>query len=259
MKKRVMGFSLCMLMVTMLVGCGPIPELPEMTEQQEKLVTEYAAGLLIKYDNAYDGGLLTEEALAKAEAKEIEQREKAERQKQLAEEYVAKSEKAKQEKEEKKSKDKKDKEEAKEEPKGPVAIASDSVAEFMGLEEFKLEYTGYETVKSYPSDGGGVFSVDAGNGKDLVVANFNLSNISGKAVEIDMFRSSTKFNLQLADGSIQQSCPTLLLDDFSVYKDNVDAGASSEVVLLFEVNEGSSLSGASIIVNSEKGQGTMGL
>ena len=115
MKKKLLTLSLCTLMVAMLSGCGPIPELPEMTEQQEKLITEYAAGLLIKYDNAYDGGLLTEDALAKAEAKEIEQREKAERQKQLAEEYVAKSEKAKKEKEAKKSEDKKKKDDAKEE------------------------------------------------------------------------------------------------------------------------------------------------
>ena len=58
----------CGLIVAMsLTGCGFIPELPTLTEQQEKLITEYAAGLLLKYDNSYDSGLMTDEALAKAE------------------------------------------------------------------------------------------------------------------------------------------------------------------------------------------------
>ena len=75
----------------------------DMTEEQEQLLIEYAAGLLLKYDKAFDGGLLSEEALAKAEEKEIEIQKKAEREKQLADEYIEKSKKAQEEKEKQKA------------------------------------------------------------------------------------------------------------------------------------------------------------
>ena len=103
MKKAFQMCALLLMASVVLTGCGPIPELPQLTEQQEELITEYAAGLLLKYDNSYDNGILSEEELLKAEAKEKEQKEKAERQKQLADEYVAKSVQAAKEKEEKKS------------------------------------------------------------------------------------------------------------------------------------------------------------
>lgn len=258
MKKAFQMCALLLMASVVLTGCGPIPELPQLTEQQEELITEYAAGLLLKYDNSYDNGILTEEELLKAEAKEKEQKEKAERQKQLADEYVAKSVQAAKEKEEKKSSSKKDKE-VKEEPKGPISLDSYSTATFVGLDKLQLEYKGYETVKSYPSDSNGIFSVDAGNGKELVIASFDLSNSSGEDVNVDMFNDSTTFSIALADGSIEPNCPTLLLDDFAVYKEAVANGTTKKVVLLFEVNEGSELSGASIVVNTKDGEGRIGL
>ena len=259
MKKVFLMCALSVMTSLVLTGCGPIPELPELTEQQEKLITEYAAGLLLKYDNSYDNGILSEEELLKAEAKEQEQRAREERQKQLADEYVAKSVQAEKEKANKKSESKKDKETVKEEPRGPISLDSYSAATFMGLENLQLDYKGCEKVKSYPKDGNGIFSVDAGNGKELVVASFDLSNSSGEDVNVDMFNGSTKFSIALADGKVEPNCPTLLLDDFAVYKDSVANGTSKKVVLLFEVNEGSDLSGASIVVNTKDGEGKIGL
>lgn len=243
-------------------GCGFIPELPEMTEQQEKLVTEYAAGLLLKYDNSYDNGILSEEELAKAEQQEAELRAREERQKELAAEYVAKSEQARKEKEEKEAKDKAEKDSDKKdavEKAGPVNISAGDMPGFMGLAGISLEYKGMETVKSYPKDGNGVFSVDASNGRELAVVSFNMSNVSSDAVSIDMFNSSTSFKLELAGGNIETNCPTLLLDDLAVYKNELSSGASENVIILFEVNDGSDLTGANLIIKSNGAEATVGL
>ena len=66
------------LLVTMctataiFAGCGE--QLPDMTKEQEALVTEYAAGLLLKYDDSFDNGILSAKELEIAEAKENGQR-----------------------------------------------------------------------------------------------------------------------------------------------------------------------------------------
>lgn len=259
MKKR-MTSVVCGLIVAMsLTGCGFIPELPTLTEQQEKLITEYAAGLLLKYDNSYDSGLMTEEALAKAEEQEAIKRAREERQKELAAEYVAKSEKAQKEKEAKKEEKKESSSDKTPEKSGPVTLADSDIMSFVGLNGINLSFNGTSTVNSYPEGNNDAFSVDAGNGKELVVVSFSMSNSSGDAVSIDMFDNSAKFELVLPDGSVETNCPTLLMDDLSVYRNTLAAGSSENVVILFEVNSGTQLSGASLNVKAQGMEGTFGL
>ena len=105
--KKIVCTAGILLSALCITGCG-IPQIREMSEEQEKLVTEYAAGLLIKYDPSAKSNLLDEEQLAKAEEEERIQREKDERTKQLAEEYVAKQQAAEAEKQKKKDANKKD-------------------------------------------------------------------------------------------------------------------------------------------------------
>ena len=61
-----------------------------------------------------------------------------------------------------------------------------------------------------------------------------------------MFSRDVVFYLDLADGSKIPCCSTLLLDDFSIYKDQISAGTSVGTILLFETAQGVSLDGASI-------------
>ncbi len=257
MRKNIVLSVCTIIAMAMLAGCGPIPELPEMTEQQEKLVAEYAAGLLLKYDNSYDNALLSEEALAAAEQKEEQERARLEKQKQLADEYVAKSANAK--KEEKKESDNKTSDSEETVMTGPTIVANGDIAAFVSLDGIAMNYQGYKITKSYPEDGNNAFSIDAGNGMQLVIASFDMTNISSEDIAVDMFHNSTRYSLELADGSVANNCQTLLLDDFSVYKDTVTAGKSEKVVLLFELNESSDLTGANIVVKGPNGNGIIGL
>ena len=65
MKKSIISLLTVTLTAITLSGCALAP-VPDMTEEQEKLVAEYAAGLLLKYDQSYDNQIMTPEQLEKA-------------------------------------------------------------------------------------------------------------------------------------------------------------------------------------------------
>lgn len=253
MKKRA---AICIIMTMAMVSLSACDgmTIPDMTQQQETLVAEYAAGLLMKYDPLFDNTLMTDDQLAKASEKERIQKEREERTRQLAEQYLEKT-KASQEKSSKKDKSKDTTKENK--GSGPESISADSIGSFLGLDGLTVSYDGYRTLKSYPETGNNVFSVDAANGKELVVTNVKVTNPSDQAVDVDMFSSGTKFVLMLADGTTVSSSSTLLLDDFSIYKDKIEAGATVNTILLFEVNEGTSLSGAGVGIMTSDKQGVI--
>lgn len=257
MKRRLTTFTV-VIMSVLMAGCA-IPQLPEMTETQEELVTEYAAGLLLKYDDSFENGILSAEELEIAEAKEREKFEKAEKQKKLAEEYVAKSEAAKKEKEKEKKEKEGKGEEAEKPANTPNLVDPGNVGYFLNYSDVSISYAGYSTTKTYPESGNNVFSVDASMGKELVVVKYTISNNTADDQSISMDASQNKFRLVLADGTSASSCATLLLDDMSMYKNTITPGASDNVVLVFEVGDGVDLSGATVEMNNGVEKGIMNL
>ena len=69
MKKKA---AICIIMTMAMVSLSACDgmTIPDMTQQQETLVAEYAAGLLMKYDPLFDNTLMTDDQLAKASEKE---------------------------------------------------------------------------------------------------------------------------------------------------------------------------------------------
>lgn len=257
-KKMILLVTMCTA-TAIFAGCGE--QLPDMTKEQEALVTEYAAGLLLKYDDSFDNGILSAKELEIAEAKEKLQFEREQKQKQLAEEYVAKSEAAKKEKEKAKEEKNKDKNkgESEQKPNTPSIIESSNVGIFLNQPDIEISYSGYMTTKTYPEDGNNIFSVDAAQGKELVVVQYKISNASSADQNVAMDSSVNKYRLVLGDGNSYGNCSTLLLDDMAMYKNTLSSGASDSVVLVFEVNEGSDMNGAVMEINNGTEKGIMNL
>lgn len=246
----------------MLSGCI-IPTLPEMTEEQEKLITEYAAGLLLKYDTAGGRGLMTDEQLEEAEKEETLRKEREENSKKLAEEYLAKTAEAEKHKKEEKAKEKdKNKNEANSsESTSPsnFNIKSSEIGSFLGLEDgLKVSYTGLEKMSTYPNDGGSnVFAVDAAQGSELVVVHINILNDSGNDISLDMFKQDYIYQLELSDGQRIDNSRTLLLNDFSMYKDTIASGEQTDTILIFETKEGTDTSSAKLAFKKGKETGSV--
>lgn len=240
MKRKYVSVIALLALSVGLSGCI-IPTIPDLTEEQEQVITEYAAGLLLKYDSKGSKGLLSEEELAEAEKEEALRKEKEERNKQLADEYIKKTEEARKQKEAEKA-DKKSKKDSDKQQEVAVPqdfeIASDDMGGFLALDGLKVSLEGYGSVESYMGDdNSSLFSVDAAEGNKLIVAYVSVANNSSDDVYVDMFGKDYKYRLDMDGSEVAYSSNTLFLNDLSMYKDTIAAGTSIDTVLLFEVNE----------------------
>ena len=254
MKKKFVCLMLTTICAFALTGCF-IPTLPDMTEEQEALVTEYAAGLILKYSPSYSSSLLDDEELAQAEEEEEEQRQKEEKSRQLAEEYLAKTA-SKDTKQDDATEDGSREESTKTQVEA-TDITVDNIADFYGIEGFTVSYDGYELGDSY-SDGG-IISVSADSGKNLYIVHFNITNQGSGDAEFDIFDIDAKFQLSVNGAKKITADSTMLLDDLASYKDTIPAGQTVPVVLLFEVDDSVSPESLQLFMTGANGSGTMAL
>lgn len=236
MKKRLISLVISIMSVLILSGCD-IPSIPELSENDEAAITEYAAGLMLKYSDSFDFGVLDDEQLATAQILEDEQRARDEKAQQLAQDYLERTSAAQKAKEDKK-KDKDNKGNDSGVTNEPGTTPVQNIADFYGIEGFEVVYSGYEVSDSY-SDGG-FMTVFPDEGRDLYIVNFTLANVSGQDAMFDIFDISSKFQLSVNGGKKVTADSTLLLNDLATYKDTIPAGSTATTVLLFDIKEGTS-------------------
>lgn len=209
--------------IGILTGCNKSP-MPDLSEEQTQLISEYAAGLILKYDKNFENMLLEPEELAYKEEKQAEYERKME-------EYKSTQEKAEAEKEaESNSKESGGTSE--------MEVMASSVEEALGIEGIHIAYKGFEISDSYPNAGEDetYFEVISTPGNDLLIMKFTISNNS-KEDEINILDSGARFRYSFNGGNAKAILSTLLMDDLSTFKGNIPIGESEEVVLLAEVSE----------------------
>ena len=243
-KSKLASFFIIGLISTMLIGCSKKEEemvavveneeenIFGLTESEQKMYAEYAAGALMKYNAGTDMRILEGQVLINQEAKEKAAREQAAKREQAAAEYEA---------DKKNNNNKNDVSSSSDGSSGisegsGISYISD-MAQATGMNAFSIIYDGYEITDSYPNSGDDMLmAMDATSGKLLMVTKYKVTNISGQTENFDMFSKQGKFRLDL-NGKRYKSQYTLLLDDLSMYKGNLDAGETMEGVLIFEIPE----------------------
>ena len=218
MKKRMMSLLLLGMVGSMLTGCGKA--IPEMTEEQHKLVVQYAADVLLKYDKNYqkNSGIVDPDKLAQADQKpdipEIP----------IVEENVLPDEPVI--------------------PSDPGFIDADkveesggvcSMAQMLGYPEFSIEYAGYEITQSHSTDE--YVSMDAAEGKVLILFHFDVTNQGTTEAELNIRDINTRFRIFINHGKQNNTLATWLPDDLSKFKGSFAAGETKDLVLVIEVNE----------------------
>lgn len=208
--------------VCLLTGCGN--SFPSMTEEEEAMVGEYAAMLLLKYDANNRSRLVSYE--------EVEEREQ---------ELLLKQQEP---------------EEPVQEPEdggmGPVDETpvieigqetdnngTGSMEAFWGLPEgMTIVYQGNEICGSYPQTGeeDAYFSLDAAAGKDLLVLKFRIENMSGEEQYVDLLSQEAIVRVTVNGNYSRNALTTMLMDDLLTYMGSIPTGGSSDVVLLTEVD-----------------------
>lgn len=220
MKKKCILVTMILSTFFCLTGCQ-MANIPDMTEEETQLVSQYAANLILSYNKNYDTGIATEEEIQKDDAKR-------ERQKKREEEKKA---------EEKKSEESAG--EAASDTAEETTVTNADLAQFLGLNDISIQYVDYEICDSYPHDDSEdtYFAMDAAAGNKLLVAKFAMQNNSDSDQDIDILYQYPLFRLSINGGSNTNAFTTLLLDDLSTFKDTLTAGETRPVVLVVQIPE----------------------
>ncbi|MCH5281225.1 MAG: hypothetical protein J1E61_07105 [Lachnospiraceae bacterium] len=238
MKKWISVLLACCIVFT-LTGCGN--KIPDLSEKEMNMVTEYAAGLLLKYDANYQSKLLDDEALTEAEElqKKVEEAAalRAEIESQAAERV----------------KNENDRSEDSGESGGESAVFNEpaDLASFLDLGQVSVSCNGVEFKDSYPDSGDElVFAIQASPGRKLAVVHFYVTNNGSSESSLDMIGKNASFRLALNGGSAYGVMYTLLDNDFALYQGNIQPGQTLDLVLLADIpeEECTQFSGASLSV-----------
>lgn len=236
-----MNVLLCSVAAAFLMtGCG---EMPDLTQEETELISEYAVGVLLKYDRAYNNRLVDTSAYD------------------LAEEETEPSEEEIQEEEP---------EPEVEEPAEVVDVSQDeevqpaisSVEEYYGIPNLAISYTGYEIADSYPPSEEGavpVFSMDASPGTQLLVLKFNVQNTSGQDQQMDMLGYGATFRVSVNGEASKGALATMLVNDMQTYDDVIPANAAVEMVSIVEVPQGTNVGSIDFILRGNGEDGTLTL
>ena len=223
--RKACTFLCGIIMAALVTGCGPT--MPDLTQEETELISEYAVGVLLKYDKRHGSRLVdtTEYDTAAAEAEED-----------IPEQTP----------------------EPEQEPENPaddtevVDVSQDeeaeavpaSIEEYYGIQGITFQYLGYDLTQSYPSgadDENLFFAMDATEGTQLLVLRFAASNVSSSDQTLNMMGYGVKFRVSVNGETGQNALSTMLLDDMQTYKDVIPAGYSVELVSIVEVPQSTAI------------------
>lgn len=219
MKKKGMGSAVVLLAAIFATGCGNT--IPEMSEQQQELVVEYAAGVLLKYDENHETKLV--ELTLEQEDIAAEPVSKEDFQDSNVQEEAESAEAA-------------DQEEASDVTviDNTQELENVSIDSFLKLDSVKITYTGYETDDFYPRQEELSFVMNASPGNKLLILKFAAENTSGTDAALDIAQSNTRFKV-VVNGEEKNALQTYLLNDMAYYQGTIAPGESVELVLAREI------------------------
>ena len=177
------GKVLCMLVMSAVLLTGCVDAMPDLTREQSGMIAEYAASLLLKYSPNYNYKIVSEEEVAAAKAAEQELMESQTQEESDGGEEQMDSENQQQNAEETFV------ETGETESLDSVMYLSSvdaDIAAELGINDVIIKYQSYEVCDSYPQNSSG-FSVDAAQGKKLLIVQFDLQSSSDENVECNLF------------------------------------------------------------------------
>lgn len=227
MKKAFVGMG---IMAFLLTGCAGEVNLSDVDNVR---VAQYAADLVLKYDSNYKERLLTEE-----EAKEAREKLRlaAEKEAKLQELLAAKENAKKGSTGQKQENETTDGETT----NSAAPAIKYNVNDALHSEGFQISRAGYEVLDEYndATEETSMFvDVQASVGKKLLVTKYEITNTSDTLLECNFFSKDISGSVVI-NGSINvDSMVTMLLNDLGTYKTEIEAGATKEAVLIFEIPE----------------------
>lgn len=215
LEKAAKGMAAALAVSLVLAGCGSV--IPNMSAEEEQAVGEYAAFVLLKYDANHRSRLVDLSKVVEKKPKPVAPEESDNNQNQGG--------------------------------MGPVADTPvidnttnhvSSIEAFFGLPEgISFTYQGMEVGASYqePGQEAGHFTLDANDGKSLVILKYQVGNQSQSVQRVDLNTQSPVFKITLNGSYTRTALVTLLTNDMSAYAEDLQPGETKELVLLIETDQ----------------------
>jgi len=139
-----------------------------------------------------------------------------------------------------------------------IPVPEISLAEALDIPEFNVEYKGFETAVSYPSEtvsDNFVMGMTAANGDVLLVVHFDVTNGTGYEQECDVLSTRPQFRLRV-NGERKTLQQTILANDLSKFTGILAPGETVDTVLICEMSQSdaASIDSLSLIVRSAEGR-----
>lgn len=222
-KGKVLG--LLAMSAVLLTGC--VDSMPELTAEQSDIIAEYAAGLLLKYSSNYNYKIASEEEVAAAMAAREEVSE-SEPEQETETDHAQTLEEADQDSSSSET-------QPTEEEQVQFVSDLDFAAE-LGIDDLIIRYQSFEICDSYPHNNSG-FSVDAAQGKKLLVMHFDMEGLPEEDVDCNLFDYDIKMRVNINDTVSAAVLNTMIPNDFASYMDVVKAGEMVDVVSVAEIDD----------------------
>ena len=233
-------------LIFVMTGCGN--QIPEMTEEENALITEYAAGLLLQYHADYNGRLvdtsvppviepvveepIVDEAVSENTVGEEIQKPDSEM---ISDNSISSGE-------------------------GADAAPQLSIAQVLGVDGLDLSCVGYGVNDSYPeaenemSEENMLFAMRAGAGNKLLIVKINISNPGNSEVALNTISMADLKCKLLINGNKKQNAYVSMLDNDLMMIDRVFApGESLEAVVVTEMPEEEAAQITSVELSVQRG------
>jgi hypothetical protein len=225
--KKTVALSMAVLMAIGLTGCGN--QIPDMTEEQSRLITEYTAGLLLKYDASYKSRLVdnVDEAAQLSEAEQNQEEQQQEDAQTVSDADIENTDAA---------------QSGENDAEDTTVSAELTLAQVLGMDSVQITYDGYQICDSYPEASSDpeelFFAMTAGTGEKLLVLDLTVTNISGETVLFDTMTDTDIKCKAIVNGSEEHSVYVSMVDnDFLAISQELAAGESLQAVLVTELSE----------------------
>ena len=231
----------------MMTGCATVPDL---TQTETELISEYAVGVLLKYDKGHGRKLVDTTGYETEEETEEPESE-------LPEEEIPEEE-IPEEPEFDEAAEVVDVSQDEEESQPTIS----SVEEYYGIPNIMISYTGWEMVDSYPpqsEDETPFFSMDASNGMQLLVLKFNAQNLTAEDQALNMMSYRATFRVSVNGEASKGALATMLENDMQTYDSVIPAGSSVDMVSIGEVPQGTNPNTIDFILRGGEQDGTLHL
>lgn len=237
-------------MLFTLTACGN--EIPNLSEQDNAMVAQYAANLVMQYSDKYHSKLVDTSSVEDDNAV-VEEQDQQEVSQDITEETaqsVIEGDMVDTDTEDVGLEDvgledggleDGGLEDASLEDGGSEESPTLSIAQVLGINGADIQYTGYEICDSYPNGEENpenmFFAMNANSGSKLVVLHLQVANNTAEPILLDTLSIQAKYRVVLNEAHTQNVLVTMLEDDFTAIKQDIAPQETMQAVVVAEVSQ----------------------